>query len=269
MKSTSRAVAHDGIGSELVREWIPEVEPRAIIVLLHGLFEHSGRYERTGDLLSNAGFHVRSFDAAGHGASGGARADIEDWDQFHDQLQDHMEWAYAQGPPVVLMGHSGGSLIAVGYCLEERHQPNLMVLSAPSFSGGARWQRVAAKLLVSITPRLRLPTKITGDQLVRDADVGGQYETDPLVQPKGTVRLGSRLFDAMDRAREGIGALEVPTLALHGGKDTLVPTESSAFLADHPKVERRVYPDLHHEILNEPEGPQVVADIIAWVNDRI
>ena len=269
MESVTKAVPHDHIGTELVREWIPEGDTRATIVLVHGIAEHSGRYERTGGLLSDAGFHVRSFDVIGHGASGGDRVDIDDWNRFHDQVHEHMEWAIEQGRPVVLMGHSMGSLLAVGYALDHRHQPDLLVLTAPTFSGGAAWQRALAGVLAKIMPTVSMPQNVKAAHLSRDPDVGDKYFSDPLVHTSATIRFGKALFDAMDDARERVGELRVPTLALHGGNDRLVPTQSSAFMTELPTVERRVYPDLHHEILNEPEGPEIVADIIAWINDRI
>ena len=253
----------------MVRDWMPEGESRATLVLVHGVAEHSGRYERTGHLLSEAGFHVRSFDLIGHGASGGARVDIDDWNRFHDQVHDHMEWASGQGRPVVLMGHSMGSSLAAGYCLEERHQPELLVLTAPMVGGGAAWQRFLAKWGSKVLPTLSIPQKIDGIHLSRDPDVAEAYFADPLVHTKATLRFGEALFKAMDDVVAGMNRLQVPTLALHGGRDRLVPTESSEFLEDISIVERRVYPGLHHEILNEPEGPQVVADIIDWINERL
>ena len=260
---------HGEIGTELVRDWAPGGEPRATIVLVHGIAEHSGRYERTGSLLAEAGFHVRSFDLIGHGASGGARVDIDDWNRFHDQVHDHVDWAFRRGPPVVLFGHSMGSSLAAGYCLEERHKPELLILTAPMFSGGAAWQRLAAKWLSKVVPKVSIPQKIEGAHLSRDPDVADAYFSDPLVHTKATFRFGKALFEAMDTIASGMSRLTVPTLALHGGRDHLVPTASSEFLESIPIVERRVYPGLHHEILNEPEGPQVVADIIDWVNARL
>lgn len=268
MKSVTKAEPHEHIGTELVREWVPEGETRAVIVLVHGMAEHSGRYERTGDLLSDAGFRVRSFDMIGHGASGGDRVDIDDWNRFHDQVHDHMEQVFQLGLPVILMGHSMGSLLAVGYCLEGRHQPDLLVLTAPTFAGGAKWQRALSGVISRIAPRFSIPHKFDAHVAV-DPEVGKDYAADPLVHPKASVRIGKALFDAMDKGRAGVGTLRIPTLALHGGNDRLVPTHTSTFLGDQPNVERRVYEGLGHEILNEPEGPQVVADIVAWINDRI
>ena len=152
MSSKATAYPNPEIGTELVRDWAPEGKPAAHIVLVHGLGEHSGRYERTGDLLAQAGFWVRGFDLIGAGGSGGRRWDIDDWTRYHAQVQRHVEWARRQDGPVVLMGHSLGGLIALGYLLSERPQPDLAVLSAPALSGGAEWQKKAAKLLGGVAP---------------------------------------------------------------------------------------------------------------------
>ena len=269
MKSVAKPVAHELIGTELVRDWIPADQPRATFVLVHGLAEHSGRYERTGSLLSDVGFHVRSFDLIGAGASGGDRWDIDGWGRFHDQIRTHVEWAREQRRPVVLMGHSLGGNLVLGYVTGDRPPPDLVVVSAPALGGGAAWQRAVAPFIAKIAPTLSLPNNVDGEHLSRDPAVAEAYFADPLVHIRSTTRLGASLFKAMDDVTESCSSLDVPTLVLHGGMDSLVPPQSTAFLGSLPGVERKLYPKLRHEILNEPEGPQVVADIIEWVDARI
>ncbi len=268
---TSRATAkpHDDIGVELVRDWETEGEARATVVLVHGLAEHSGRYERTGSLLAAAGFHVRAFDLIGAGASGGARWDIDDWSRYHDQIEAHVRWARSQDKPVVLMGHSLGGNLVVGYVLSGRTKPDLLVCSAPAFGGGAAWQRKLAPIGARLLPTMALPSGIKGEQLSRDPAVGEAYFADPLVHTSATNRLGAALFKSMEEINAGASRLDLPTLVLHGGSDRIVPPQSTAFLADLPGVERRLYPELRHEILNEPEGPQIVAEIIDWIGQHL
>ncbi len=269
MTSVSRPEPRNDFGVELVREWAPEGRPRAVVVLVHGLAEHSGRYERTGNLLSEAGYFVRGFDLIGFGGSGGGRGDIDDWARYHDQIQRHVEWARGQGTPVILFGHSMGGNLALGYVLDHRPAPDLLVLSAPALGGGAGWQRALSSIIAKVAPTIAVPNSLKGDQLSRDPSVGEAYFADPLVYTKSTPRLGSLLFQAMGDVTDKAKSLTIPTLVLHGGLDTIVPPQSTALLGEIDGVERRLLPDLRHEVLNEPEGPEVVGEVIAWIDARV
>jgi acylglycerol lipase len=269
LRSVSRPEPLKGFGIEQIREWAPQSAPTAVVVLVHGIAEHSGRYERTGSLLSDAGFLVRSFDLIGFGASGGPRGDISDWSLYHDQIERHVVWAQEQGVPVVLMGHSMGGNLAAGYVLAGKPSPDLLVLSAPALGGGAGWQRALAGVFSKVAPTLAITNSLKGEQLSRDSAVGEAYFSDPLVYAKTTPRLGAALFAAMDEVTLNAARIEIPTLVMHGGADTIVPPQSTAILGELPGVERRLYPGLRHEILNEPEGPEIVAEIVAWVTARL
>lgn len=269
MASSIRSNPHADIGSELIREWVPEGEPRACIVLVHGLAEHSGRYERAGSMLADAGYRVRSFDLIGAGASGGRRWDIDDWSRYHDQIGSHVEWARDQGKPVVLMGHSLGGALCLGYVLSPRPRPDLLVLSAPALTGAAGWQRAIAPVAAKLTPTLAVPNNLDGSYLSRDPAVAEAYFADPLVVTKSTCRFGAQLFDEMDRLNAGLENLDIPTLVFHGGADRIVPTSSSEVLGELENVDRKVYEGLRHETMNEPEGPEIVTDLIIWLNARV
>ena len=171
--------------------------------------------------------------------------------------------------PVVLLGHSMGGNLAAGYVISGRPSPDLLVLSAPAFAGGAGWQRAVAGVAAKLAPSLSIPQSLKGEQLSRDPAVGEAYFGDPLVWTKATTRLGSYLFTAMTDITAGASRIDIPTLVLHGGADTIVPPQSTAFLSDLPNVERRLYPGLRHEILNEPEGPELVQEIVDWIDARL
>ena len=269
MPSTAYAQDHPEIGTQLVREWSPDGEARAIIVLVHGIAEHSGRYERAGRLLAKAGFHVRGFDLIGAGGSGGRRWDIDDWGRFHDQVGEHVAWARSQGKPVVLLGHSLGGAIALGYALSDREKPDLLVLSAPALAGGAGWQRALVPALARLFPTLALPNAVDGKHLSRDPEVAEAYFAAPLVTTKATVRFGTLAFAEIDELNDRVDELELPTLVIHGGEDRLVPTPCTECFEEMSNVERWVYPGLRHESFNEPEGPDVIADVARWIGSRI
>jgi acylglycerol lipase len=253
-----------------VRRWPPVGEPWARVLIVHGIGEHGGRYQRTGLLMAEAGLDVEAFDLRGHGLSGGRRVYVRRWDDFLDDVEVRLEALRRRGGPLILFGHSMGALIALTYACSDRPTPDLLVLSAPPLSAAVpAWQRVLAPIMGRVAPTVVLANPIAGDQLARDPAVGIAYFEDPLVQPRSTTRLGLQLFTAMKLARGGLARLKLPTLVIHGGADTLVPTAVSEPLATVPGVERRVLSDLRHETLNEPEGPAVVAEIVAWLRANL
>jgi len=253
-----------------LRHWAPDGKPWATVLIVHGIAEHSGRYERTGRLLAEAGLDVHAFDLRGHGLSGGRRVYVRTWDDFLDDLACRLVAVREPGRPVVLFGHSMGALISLTYACSDRPAPDLLVLSAPPLDARVPgWQRALAPVLSRLAPTLVLANPITGEQLSRDPAVGTACFADPLVQPRSTTRLGAELFTAMNRGRAQLHRLHVPTLVIHGGDDTLVPTQVSEPLAAIPGVERRVLPGLRHETLNDPEGPHVVAAIVEWLRSQV
>ncbi|HKX75984.1 MAG TPA: lysophospholipase [Acidimicrobiia bacterium] len=268
IQSTARPEPAPEGGVQLVREWTPPGQPIGDVVLVHGIGEHSGRYERTGSLLAEGGYRVRGFDLIGFGASSGERGDVHRWSLYLDQIQEHLGAARTPDRPLVLLGHSMGGLLALEYALAERPQPDLLVLSAPGLSGGEAWQRKLAPVLGRALATTRFPTRVKGEMLSKDPAVGEAYFADPLVLTKATARLGAAIFAAGDRVRAHLDRLSIPTLVIHGGDDSLVPTPSSELLAGSTLVERRVFESLRHELLNEPEGPDVVREVLDWIKEK-
>jgi alpha-beta hydrolase superfamily lysophospholipase len=271
-QGSTRTLTNEKYGHEVVRSWVPAGDPVARIIAVHGIAEYSGRYEVFGELLAAAGFEVHCPDLFGFGESGGTRrAYVEEWSDYFDQVQAHVEQAAGGAPetPVVLFGHSMGGLIALGYLLSERPQPDLAVLSAPALGGGAAWQRLLAGPLAAIAPTLAVSNKLDGSLLSRDPEVAELYFADPLVITSTSTRLGNYMFKAQAAARESLDRLRVPALVLQGGADRIVSPASTAILGDLPSVERRIYPKLRHEIFNEPEGPDLVGEVVEWLRGHV
>lgn len=261
--------ARDGL-TMLTRHWRPAGDAWATVLLVHGIAEHSGRWEHVGSRLARAGLDVHAFDLRGNGGSGGRRGYVERWERYLDDVEDRLAASRAPGLPAALYGHSLGALVALGYALSERPAPDLLVLSAPAIDARVPpYQRVLAPIFSRVAPTLAIPSPIDGAQLSRDPAVGTAYFADPLVVTRTTGRLGGELMLAMAAARRDLARLAVPTLVVHGSEDTLVPAHVSEPLGRLPGVDRRVYPDLRHELHNEPEGPAVLADIVAWLRERV
>ncbi|MEX1281379.1 MAG: lysophospholipase [Acidimicrobiia bacterium] len=268
---TSTLELHDS-GHDVIarRTWPVPDAPAATVLVVHGLAEHSGRWEQVGSWLTDAGFRVVSFDLPGFGESSGERAYVEAFGDYLDVVEDLIGELRAHPEPLVLYGHSMGGLISLAYALSDRLQPDLLVLSAPAVDAKVPgWQRATAPLLSRLAPKLSLPNPIDGLQLSRDPAVGEAYFADPLVHTEATMRLGAEFFATMDRVGEQLADLERPTLVIHGGADTIVFPEFTAPLGDLPTVTRRLWPNLRHETHNEPEGEQVIGEVADWIHGRV
>ncbi len=259
----------DGV-TLLRRAWDPDGDPRAVVLIVHGLGEHSGRYEHVGEHFAAHGLATRSFDLRGFGRSGGKRAYVDRFDQYLDDVAARLDWAREPGRPVVLLGHSLGGLIAARYLQSDRPQPDAAVLSAPALVADVpALKRGAAKGLSRLLPTLALPNDIAGDQLSSDPAVGEAYFADPLVYTKTTARLGAEILAAIDAANASLDRIRVPLYVIHGGADTVVPPPASAPLAGLPDATRRLFPAFRHECFNEPAGAEALDAVAGWVLEQV
>lgn len=268
MTSTTATIeTADGL-TLLTREWACD-SPQGRVLIVHGLGEHCGRYEHVGDFLVGRGFAVSAFDLRGHGASGGRRIHLDNFEEYLDDV----EMVFGTVPddlPRIIYGHSMGGLIATSYGVSDRPQPDLYVLSAPALDADVPAPlKIASKALGRLTPTLRMPNSIKGSQLSRDPAVGEAYFADPLVETKATARFGATLMGQMGTVRDHLSALTTPALVIHGADDELVPPRASAPLAAVAGVERKLFPGLRHEIHNEPDQEEVLSFVADWIDAQL
>jgi acylglycerol lipase len=264
--------ARDGIELHAY-EWPAAGTPRAHLLLVHGIAEHAGRYRHVASQLANAGITTHAFDQRGFGGSGGHRAYVDRWSQYHDDVEDRLAEvrSVADGLPVVLYGHSMGGLIALGYTLADpaRPLPDLLVLSAPAIDATVpAWKRRLADILGGTVPRFAIANTFPKGGLSSDPAVEAAYLADPVAVHRTTARLGVSLFREQDRVKSALTSgrpLPVATYVLHGADDPIVPEWASRSLEGRTNVTRRVYDGLHHETHNEPTGATVIDDTIAWI----
>ena len=271
-EATGTYTTSDGV-SLFTRCWTTD-DPQYDILLVHGLGEHSGRWRRPGEYFNNRGANVYSYDLRGHGKSAGDRVDVESFEEFYRDISEMaLETVNRTGRPWVLYGHSLGGLQAAGYLIDDRSpHPNLAVLSAPAMAatrGIDNILKVAASVLGTIAPKLRVASNITGEQLSRDASVGEAYFADELVETKATTRFGKAVFAEQAKLADEHGSITIQTLVIHGADDELVQPSASATLAASNAVERKVYPGLRHEMHNEPEAEQVLGDVADWIDRKL
>lgn len=255
-------------GERLIRWWTPREKAVATVVLVHGYAEHSGRYEAVGDALAAAGFAVWATDLTGHGASPGERASVHDVAELVADVRALFGCARDARPalPVFVLGHSMGGLVATTFTLDHQDELAGLVLSGPAVGDPS-----TIEPLLALDP---LPEVVlSSDLLSRDPRVGADYDRDPL-NYRGPFRRETlrTLTAGARRVRERFADLHLPLLVLHGQEDELVTSAASedlyAAASSHDK-ELGIYPRLRHEILNEPEGPEIVARIAAWMAARL
>ena len=268
--------ARDGLDLRTY-EWPAIGTPRAHLLLVHGIAEHASRYQHVAAQLASAGITTHAYDQRGFGRSAGHRAYVDRWSQYHDDVEDRLAEvrSAANGLPVVLYGHSMGGLIALGYTLADppRPLPDLLVLSAPAIDAAVpAWKRRLADILGGTVPRFAIANTFPAGGLSSDPAVEAAYLADPLAVHRTTARLGVSLFGEQHRlkgALAGGASLPVTTYVLHGADDQIVPEWASRSLEGRANVTRRVYEGLHHETHNQPSGPTVIDDTIAWITGRV
>ena len=271
-ETTGTHTTADGVDL-FTRSWTIEA-PRYDILLVHGLGEHSGRWKGPAEYFNARGGDVFSYDLRGHGRSSGDRIDIASFDEFYSDISEMAtETVERTGRPWVLYGHSLGGLQAAGYLINDRApHPNIAVLSAPAMAatrGIDNVLKVAASILGTVTPKVRVGSNITGEQLSRDAAVGEAYFADELVETKATTRFGKAVFSEQALLADKHDTISIQSLVIHGADDELVQPSASASLAASDAVERRMYPGLRHEMHNEPEADQVLGDIADWIDRKL
>jgi len=258
-------VTRDGL-SQLRRTW-HAAAPRAVVLLVHGIAEHSGRYEHVARQFVSAGLSVVAYDQRGFGDSGGIRGHVDSFDQFHDDVEDHLAQIRPLGLPIILIGHSMGGLICAGYGLTSRPQPDKIVLSAPALGLPVpSWLVGPIQLLGRTFPRVHVKLPLKGEDLAGDPRVGEKYMADPLLQLENTLGLLGAMLASIVSVEADVGAWKHEAMVVHGLSDNIVPPESSEAIGRQASVDRRTYDGLRHEMFNEPTGPSVVADVLAWID---
>lgn len=253
--------------------WLPEYASRAVVVLAHGLGEHSGRYERLAGELVAQGYSLYALDHRGHGRSPGPRANIEHFAHVVSDYSSFVGRAARQhiDTPVYLLGHSMGGAVAFASALRLPDSVKGLVLSAPALgvepAPGAMQLRML-RALSALAPNTGALTIAPGD-ICRDPHVVSAYQNDPLVHYKAVpARTVLELLTAMEGFPSQAVKLRVPTLVMHGTADRLVSVGAVRRVCQAIAAKDKTlhyYDGLAHEVFNEPEREQVVLDLMRWL----
>ena len=279
LKNTGKTTAADGIGLAW-RSWSPE-SPRGVIILVHGLAEHSGRYDELGSELASSGWAVYAADLRSHGLSFTGSGDIRvHVDRFEDFFLDvdaafHLAGEGHPGLPRFILGHSMGGLIALRYAIEHPESLSGAVLSSPALgihpdALPPKWLIPFVGLMSRLAPRFTQPTGLDEGTLSHDPEVVQAYIDDPLVAERVTVRWYAEFLAAIEAAHAGAPQLKLPVLLMQSGDDRIVdPAAAGRWCEKAPDglVELVEWPGLYHEMFHELGKEKVTARTLAWLEN--
>ena len=253
------------------RFWQPP-EARALVVIIHGFGEHSGRYQPVAEALAERGIAVAAPDLWGHGRSSGARGDIKDVGrcardvalmsaQVFRPLAGH-DW-------YVLFGHSFGGLVAIRLALDSPDGLRRLIIQSPLLKAGfpiPAWKITTAKLLAKIWPTASFSTALPVEALSRDPDVLEAYQADPLVHHVMSARAYQAVRQASDDVMARAAGLSIPTLLLYGTEDRIVSIELALRWFERLRCDKRrvEFPGAYHELHHEPVRAEVLRLIQEW-----
>jgi len=258
------------------QSWRPEGEPKAVLVIIHGLGEHGGRYPHVVERLAPHGYAVYAMDLRGHGRSGEQRGHINSMDEIRSDVKTFLEIVQKKetGKPVFLLGHSLGGLIALDFVIHTPDGLKGVIASAPVLMQTAvsPLLMVAAKVLSRLAPRFSMETGLDATALSRDQAVVDAYRSDPLVHSKATPRLGTEIPASMAWTNAHLEEFKLPLLTIQGEADRIIPLDASRVLfekASSLDKQRITYEGGYHEPHNDINHEQVVSDLEAWLEKHV
>lgn len=259
------------------RSWPAPARRRAVLLLVHGFGEHSGRYGHLARALTSRGFQLFAFDLRGHGRSAGPRGHVTAWSEYLGDLDAFLRLVRAeQGrQPLFLYGHSMGAIVALDYARRRPEALRGVVASGTPLRPGdpARPGRIRlARWLSVVWPRFPLSVGIDPEALSGRPEVVRAYREDELVFGKATARWGTELLDAIDRIERHAGELEVPLLLVHGGADRIALASGAREFfrrVRHADKAILVYEGARHEPHNDVVGERLVEDLEGWLRAHL
>lgn len=271
MKQTNSSYSTpDGLAL-FTREWLPETSPDSVFLLVHGLGEHSGRYQHVAEFLTSSGSAVIGFDLRGHGKSDGSRGHAGSYDLLMDDITHFIDQARVLFPgiPLFLYGHSLGGNLVLYYLINHKPEINGAVVTSPGLVPAIAvpaWKVALGKILYSLLPTFQMENGLDISGLSRDQSVIDTYVEDPYVHSKVSARLGLDIINNGTFIIDHAGEIMIPLLLMVGTADRVINPSAVRQFSEKAigPITYREWENFYHELHNEPEKLEVLKTILEW-----
>jgi acylglycerol lipase len=257
--------------------WLPDTKPKAVLLVVPGLAEHSGRYTNLVNYFVPRAYAVYSLDTQGHGKSEGVRCYVNKFSDYVDDLKIFFDIVHSKqsDQKIFLTGHSMGSIIALAYVVQHQRDLAGLIISGTALKPGSSIPTVlkaVVRLISLLFPKMGV-TVLDATAISQDKAVVDAYIHDPLVyRGKLPARFGAEMVKTLNRLPSQIPQIVLPIIIMHGTADRLCNPEGSQMLYDlvgSSDKTLKLYQGFYHEVFNEPEHEKVMADVETWLSAHI
>ena len=255
--------------------WLPDTPVGALIIMVHGIGEHSGCYDGVAEKFTSQSFGFLAFDLRGHGRSSGIRGHAS-INAIKNDLRAIIKTMRKKFPdvPIVLFGHSMGGHVVLNYAVDKKVKVQGVISSSP-------WLKlvkppmpllvIAARWGSRIVPWLTVRTGVRGNQLSQGATKKKSTKTDPLLHKKISIGFFSDLWTNSEMILHSKHRLNIPLLLMHGTADTLTSYQTSKSFAQNSGefTTFKQWNDMHHDLLNDEGSEEVFRYVVKWLSKQI
>lgn len=255
----------------------PAKNPKAVLLFVHGLNEHSGRYLNPIRYFSPRGYSLYLFDHRGHGKSDGLRSYVDGFGTYLKDLDEFVRLVAREekGKKIFMVGHSMGGQVVINYVGQFKNSVAGFLTSSANIEMAVKipWIKKTVGLALSkFVPRFTVTNEIDPKWISRDKEVVRAYKKDPLVSQKITLKLASEIIDNQKGILKLAESIRLPGLIMHAGDDHIChPDGSKKFFRKLASTDKalKIYDGFYHELFNEIGKEKVFADMDHWLENHL